>query len=77
LPQFDIQRDLFPWFTRKLRTFNVPAQAKEYCMGQLSDLYSDPVQILRGMQRIASYLQGEYSEDRFQEVKVRNKRRSL
>jgi TIR domain len=77
LPQFDVQKDLFPWLTRQLHTLNVPAQAKEYCLGQLSDLYPDPVQMLRCLQHIASYLQGEYNEGRFQEVKGRYKRRSL
>jgi hypothetical protein len=77
LPQFDVQKDLFPWLTRQLHTLNVPAQAKEYCLGQLSDLYSDPVQILRSMQHIASYLQGEYNEGRFREAKGRYKRGPL
>lgn len=78
LPQFDVQKDLFPWLTRQLHMLNVPARVKEYCLGQLlSDLYPDPVQILRNMQHIAGYLQGEYNEGRFQEVKVRYNRRSL
>jgi hypothetical protein len=77
LPQFDVQRDLFPWLTRQLHILNVPAQVKEYCLGLLRDLYPDPVQILRCMQHIAGYLQGEYNEGRFREVKGRYKRRSL
>ena len=76
LPQFDVQKDLFPWFTRQLYTLNVPAQAKEYCLRQLSDLHSDPVQILRCMQDIASFLQGKYNEDRFHEVKIHSRRKS-
>jgi hypothetical protein len=77
LPQFDVQKDLFPWLKRQLHILNVPAQVKEYCLGLLGDLYPDPVQILRCMQHIAGYLQGEYNEGRFQEVKGRYKRRSL
>jgi hypothetical protein len=76
LPQFDIQKDL-PWFSRQLHKLNVPAHAKEYCLRRLSNLYPDPVLILRGMQDLARFLQGEYNEGRFKEVKVYSRRRSL
>ncbi len=75
LPDFDVQRGLRPWLSRNLHTMNVPDQARDYCLNQLQDLHPNPVQILRRMEHIASYLQGEYNEDRFREVKVRNKRR--
>ena len=77
LPDFDVQRGLRPWLSRNLHTMNVPDQARDYCLNQLQDLHPNPVQIFRRMEHIASYLQGEYNEDRFREVKVRNKRRSL
>ncbi len=75
LPDFDVQRGLRPWLSRNLHTMNVPDQARDYCLNQLQDLHPHPVQILRRMEHIAGYLQGEYNEDRFREVKVRNKRR--
>ena len=77
LPDFDVQGELYPWLSRKFQELNIPDRARNYCLNQLQDLYPNPVQILRRMEYIASYLQGEYDEGRFIEAKIRHKRRVL
>ena len=37
----------------------------QYCLKQLNDLHTNPVQVLTRLEGIARYLQGEYDTERY------------